>query len=67
MSDLARFPLVIPVIELETMISVRLATLELHKFSADMLKLIEMPTCTSKQPVRGKIIGAVGQYGCGRT
>ena len=33
-------------------------TLALHEFIADTLKLIETPTCTSKQPTRGIITGA---------
>jgi hypothetical protein len=32
--------------------------LGLHKVIADILKLIETPTCASKQRLTGKIIGA---------
>lgn len=47
--------------------SVRFATLGSHKFITDILKLNKTPTCTSRQPLRGKIIGAIEQAGDGRT
>jgi hypothetical protein len=64
---LVKLPPVIPVIPLETRIAVTTATLELHKFIADILKVTEEPTSTSKHPLKGRIIGAFEQAGCGRT
>ncbi len=65
--QLVRLLLVIPMIPLETTISLSVATLGLHKFSADRLKLTKTPTCTSKHPLRGIIIGSCEHVGSGRT
>jgi hypothetical protein len=51
----------------ETIRSVRLAKLELHKFIAYRSKLMATPTCTSKHPLNGRIIGAMEQFGVGIT
>jgi hypothetical protein len=51
----------------ETIRSVRLATLELHKFIAYRSKPMATPTCTSKHPFTGRIIGDLEQFGVGMT
>ena len=65
--DIVRLLLVILTIPLETTMVLSVATVGLHKFIAEILKLIEVPTCTSKQLVNGKKIGFCEHDGCGRT
>jgi hypothetical protein len=55
------------VIPMETTISEITDTLRLQKLIADKLKLTVTPTCISKQPLKGRIIGAIEHVGCGRT
>ncbi len=57
----------IPSIPDNTTISVILLILELHELSAEILKLFETLTVTSKQPDKGMMIGGLKHVGRGIT